>query len=136
MRKMAELHLWMQAGSDQRERIPVRVESVDKVERSTLAVDCTEADFRTLETALYQVLHRTTNEPLRMVQQVQGQEGFEFLASDRQEIRSEKHVRPKLGVCSADQQHQRVIVQKTWSSLMTSSGTSSTRRTNSEKVDA
>ena len=43
-----------------------------------LAVDCTEADFRTLETALYQILHSTTtHEPLRMVQQVQGQKGFE-----------------------------------------------------------
>ena len=42
-----------------------------------MAVDCTEADFRTFETALYQILHRTTtNEPLRMVQQVQGQRGF------------------------------------------------------------
>ena len=46
--------------------------------RSTLAKDCTEADFRTFETALYQILHRTTtNEPLRMVQQVQSQRGFE-----------------------------------------------------------
>ena len=45
---------------------------------STLAVDCTEADFRTFETALYQILHRTTtNEPLRMVQHVQGQRGLE-----------------------------------------------------------
>ena len=42
------------------------------------AVECTEADFRTVETALYQVLHRTTtNEPLRMVQQLQGQTAFE-----------------------------------------------------------
>ena len=49
---MAELHLWMQAWSDQGERILVRVESVDKVERSALAADGTEADFRTLETAL------------------------------------------------------------------------------------
>ena len=56
----------------------MRVESVDKVHRSTLAVDCTEADFRTFETALCQVLHRTTaNDPLRMVQQVQGQKGIE-----------------------------------------------------------
>ena len=56
----------------------MRVESVDKVERPTLAVDCTEADFRTFETALYQILHRTTtNEPLRMVQQVQGPGGLE-----------------------------------------------------------
>ena len=57
---MAELHLWMQARSDQGERILVGVEGVDKVERSTLAVDCTEADFRTFETALYQILQRTT----------------------------------------------------------------------------
>ena len=72
---MAELHLWMQAWSDQGERILVRVESVDKVEGSTLAVVCTEADFRTFGAALYQILHR--NEPVRMVQQVQGQRGFE-----------------------------------------------------------
>ena len=75
---MAELHLWMQAWSDQGERIFVRAESVDTVDRSTLAVDCTEADFRTFESALYQVLHRTTtSEPRRMVQHVQGQRGFE-----------------------------------------------------------
>ena len=75
---MAELHLWMQAWSEKGERILVRVESVDKVERSTLAVNCTEADIRTFETALFQIMHRTTtNEPLRMVQQVQGQRGSE-----------------------------------------------------------
>ena len=86
---MAELHLWMQVWSDQNERILVRVESVDKVNRSTLAVDCTEADFRTSETALYQVLHRTTtNVSLRMVpaKQVQGQRGFDAWHFDRQEI--------------------------------------------------
>ena len=55
-----------------------RVESVEKIDRATLAVDCTQAEFRTFETALYQVLHRTTaNEPLMMVQQVEGQRGFE-----------------------------------------------------------
>ena len=75
---MSDLHLWMQAWSDEGERILARVESVDKVDRATLAVDCTEADFRTFEKALYQVLHRTTaNEPLRMIQQVEGQRGFE-----------------------------------------------------------
>ena len=48
------------------------------MERATLAADCTEADVRTFGTALYQVLPRTTaNEPLRKVQQVQGQKGFE-----------------------------------------------------------
>ena len=40
---MAELHLWMKTWSDKGEIILVTVESVDKVERSTLAVDCTEA---------------------------------------------------------------------------------------------
>ena len=56
----------------------MRVEGVDKVDRATLAVDCTAADFRTFETALYQVLHMTTaNEPLRMIQQVEGQRGLE-----------------------------------------------------------
>ena len=76
---MAELHLWLQAKSDQGGRILVRVEEgVDKVERSTPVVDCMEADFGTFETALCRILHKTTiNEPLRMVQQVQGQRGFE-----------------------------------------------------------
>ena len=75
---MSDLHLWMQAWSDQGEKILTRVESADKVDRATLAVDCTEADFRTFETALFQVLHRTTaNQPLKMVQQVEGQRGFE-----------------------------------------------------------
>ena len=75
---MSHLHLWMQAWSDKGERIATRVESVDKVDRATLAVDCTQAEFRTFETALYQVLHRmTANEPLKMVQQVEGQRGFE-----------------------------------------------------------
>ena len=63
---MEELHLWMQAWSDRGERILVRVEGVDKVERSTLAVDCTEADFRTFETALFQIVQddnkRTTED--------------------------------------------------------------------------
>ena len=63
--------------SDQVERILARVESVDKVDRATLAVDCTEAEFRTFETARYQVFRRTANEPLKMIQQVEGQRGFQ-----------------------------------------------------------
>ena len=62
---LAELHLWMQAWSDQGERIVVRVESVDKVDRS-----------EHLKPLCARFLHRTTtNEPLRMVQQVQGERG-------------------------------------------------------------
>ena len=75
---MSDLHLWIQAWSDHGERVLTRVESAEKIDRDTLAVDCTQAEFRALETALYQVLHRTTaNEPLKMVQQVEGQRGFE-----------------------------------------------------------
>ena len=75
---MSDLHLWMQAWSDHGERVLTRVENTEKIDRDTLAVDCTQEEFRTLETALYQVLHRTTaNEPLKMVQQVEGQRGFE-----------------------------------------------------------
>ena len=32
----------------------MRVESVDKVDRTTLAVDCMEADFTTFENVLFQ----------------------------------------------------------------------------------
>ena len=60
----------LQAWSDQGERILARVESVDKVDRAALAVDCTEADFRTYETGLYRT---TANEPLKMILQVEGQ---------------------------------------------------------------
>ena len=48
---MSDLHLWLQAWSDQGERILTRVESVEKIDRATLAVDCTQAEFRTFETA-------------------------------------------------------------------------------------
>ena len=47
----------------------VSVESTDKLDNSTLAVDCSDEEFRSIEASLYQVLHRTTaNEPLRKVQ--------------------------------------------------------------------
>ena len=62
---MSHLHLWMQMWSDQGERILARVESVDKVDCATLAVDCTEADFRRF------------HEPLKKVQKMEGQSGVE-----------------------------------------------------------
>ena len=56
----------------------VSVESSDKHDVSTLAIDFTKEEFRTVEVSLFQVLHSTTgNAPLRMVQQTQGQNGFE-----------------------------------------------------------
>ena len=92
---MSHLHLWMQIWSDQGERILARVESVDKVDRATLAVDCTEADFRTF------------HEPLKKVQQMKRTERSWGMALDRQETRSDKHVLHAFNVCSADQQHHR-----------------------------
>ena len=75
---MSDLHLWMQARSNEGEVILTSVERVDKFDSSTIAVDCPEAEFRLIEASLYQVLHRTTaNEPLRIVQQTKGQKGFE-----------------------------------------------------------
>ena len=56
----------------------VSVESVDKFDNSTIAFDCSNEEFRSIEASLYQVLHRTTsNEPLGTVQQTRGQKGFE-----------------------------------------------------------
>ena len=40
-------------------------------------MDCSDNEFRTIETSLDQILHRTTaNEPLIIVQQARGQQGF------------------------------------------------------------
>ena len=68
----------MQAWSDEGETRLVSVESTDKFDNSTLAVDCSDEEFRSIVASLYQVLHRTAaNAPLRKVQQTQGQKGFE-----------------------------------------------------------
>ena len=68
---MSDLHLWIQTP------LPVNVEKVDKLDTTTCAVDCTDGEFSRIEAALYQVLHRTTeDDPLRIVQQTQGQTGF------------------------------------------------------------
>ena len=75
---MSDLHLWMQAWSDQGEQMLAMVESIDRFDNNAIAFDCSDEEFRSIESALYQVLHRTTfNEPLRIVQQTKGQKGFE-----------------------------------------------------------
>ena len=78
---MAELPLWMQAWSDQGERILVRVEGVDKVERSTLAVDCTEADFHNVRDGSV-----SDPAPTEDGSTSAGSERIGSLALDRQEI--------------------------------------------------
>ena len=75
---MLDLHLWMQAWSNQGEMILTCAERVEKFDSIAIAADCPEAEFRLTEASLYQVLHRTTaNEPQRMVQQTKGQKRFE-----------------------------------------------------------
>ena len=75
---MSDLHLGMQAWLDEGETLLVSVESIDKFDNSTLAVDCSDEKLESIEASLYQVLHRTTaNEPLRIVQQTKEQNGFE-----------------------------------------------------------
>ena len=76
--RMSDLHLWMQAWSDQGEQMLARVESIDKFDNSAIAFDCSDEAFRSIEASLCHVLHRTTaNEPLRVVQQTRGRKGFE-----------------------------------------------------------
>ena len=42
---MSELHLWMQAWSDQGEQIIARVESIDKFDNNVIAFDCPAEEF-------------------------------------------------------------------------------------------
>ena len=66
---MSDLHLWMQAWSNEGEKMLAIVEGVDKLDHSAIA---------SIEASLYQVLHKTTsNEPLRIGQQTRGQRGLE-----------------------------------------------------------
>ena len=75
---MSDLHLWMQASSNQGEKMLAIVEGADKLDNNAIAFDCSDDKFRSIEASLHQVLHRTTaNEPLRIVQQTRGQRGLE-----------------------------------------------------------
>ena len=75
---MSDLHLWVQAWSNEGQTRLVSVERSDKYDDNTMSVDGSQEHVRTIEASLYQVLHRTTaNEPLRLVQQTEGNEVFE-----------------------------------------------------------
>ena len=91
---MSDLHLWMQAWSDQGEQM--------------IAFDCPDEEFRSIEASLYQVLHRTTsNEPLRIVQQTRGQKGFEAWSAIVRRYDQRNMSDTKFSVCSTDQQRLR-----------------------------
>ena len=56
----------------------VSVQKTDKFHSSTLAVDCSDVEFRSIEASLHQALRRTTaKQPLRTVQETKGEKGFE-----------------------------------------------------------
>ena len=104
---MSDLHLWMQAWSDQGEQMLAGDESTGKFDNNVIALDCPDEEFRSSEASLYQVLHGTTsNEPLRIVQ-TRGQKGVRSMACNSAKERSEEHVRQKFSACSTDQQHLR-----------------------------
>ena len=85
---VSDLHLWMQAWSDQGVKMLAIVEGTDKLDNNAIAFDCSDGEFRSIEASLCQVLVRTApNEPLRIVQQTRGQRGFEALACNSEEIR-------------------------------------------------
>ena len=85
----------------------VSVKSTDKFDSSTIAFDCSDEEFRSIEASLYQILRRTTaNEPLRIVQQTKRTERIRSMACDREKVRSEEHVGQKLSMRSTDQERQ------------------------------
>ena len=101
---MSDLHLWMQAWSNQGEKMLAIVEGSDKLDNNAIAFNCSDDEFRSIEASLYQVLHRTTtNEPLRIVQQTRGQRGVEAWHAT---VRRYDH-RQQFSICSVDQQHLR-----------------------------
>ena len=106
---MSDLHLWMQARSDQGESGYLsRVESVDKFDNNEIAFDCSGEEFGSIEASLYQVLHRTTsNEPLRIVQQTRGQKGCEAWDAIVRRYDWRNMSDKKISVCSTNQQHLR-----------------------------
>ena len=54
---MSDLHLWMQAWSNQGEKMLVSVERIDKFDNNATAFDCSNAEFRSIEASQNQVLH-------------------------------------------------------------------------------
>ena len=64
-----DLHLRMQAWSDEGDTRLTSIESSDKFDNSTFAVACADEEFGASEASLYQALHRkTANGPLRTVE--------------------------------------------------------------------
>ena len=103
---MSDLHLWMQAWSNQGEKMLAIVEGNDRLDNN--AFDCSDDEFRSIETSLYQILHRTTSkEPLMIVQQTRGQRGLEAWHAMVRRYDQRNRSYEKSTICSVDQQHLR-----------------------------
>ena len=101
----SDLHLWMQAWSNQGEKMLAIVEGSDRLDNNAIAFDCSDDEFRSIETSLYQVLHRTTSiEPLRIAQQTRGQRGFEAWHAMARRY-DQRNTSDNNSACSVDQQH-------------------------------
>ena len=108
---MSDLHLWMQAWSNEGEKMLAIVEGVDKLDHRAIA---------SIEASLYQVLHKTTsNEPLRIGQQTRGQRGLEawraIVTRYDQTTMSDKNSAYAALISNISRRTE----QRTWSSLMT-----------------
>ena len=63
------------------------VESVDKFDNNVIAFDYSTEEFRSIESALYQVLHKTTsNEPLKNSAANEMTEGIRSMARNSEKI--------------------------------------------------
>ena len=101
---MSGLHLWMQGWSNEGERILTSVEKLDKFDNNTIAVNCSDEEFRSIGASLYQVLQWTTaHETMRIVQQPKGQKGFEAWHAIMRSSDQREHVRLEFSIRSADQ---------------------------------
>ena len=101
-----------------RRKMLVSVESTDKFDSSTIAFDCSDEEFRSIEAGVAQNESKRTAENSATDKRT---EGIRSMACDREKVWSKEHAGQKFSICSTDQQHKmNGTEQKTWSSLMTS----------------
>ena len=85
----------------------VSVESSDKFDNNTLAVDCADEEFRSIEASvtLPSIAQNNSKRTAENSATNKRMEGSRSMARDREEIRSEEGVQHKFGICSIDQKY-------------------------------
>ena len=89
---LSDLHLWVQAWSNQGEKMLAIVEGSDKLDNNAIAFDCPDDEFRS---------------PLRIVQQTRGQRGFEAWHAIVRRYDQRNMSDRKISICSVNQQRLR-----------------------------